>query len=95
MERGNAIIDQAAAAAGRGPRAIRRMLNIIPDKATVDDLLPFALRDGVSAFILPSDDPQTIQAWGEEVAPALREAVARERHAAATPSGRVVRGPKP
>ena len=48
----------------------------------------------MSAFILASDDPRAIQAWGEEAAPALREAVARERQAAGTPSGEVVRGPK-
>jgi hypothetical protein len=41
----------------------------------------------VSVFILASDDPRAIQAWGEQVAPALREAVARERQAAGTPSG--------
>jgi FAD/FMN-containing dehydrogenase len=70
------------------------MLNITPDKATVGDLLPLALRDGVSTFILASDDPRAIQAWGEEVAPALREAVARERQAAGIPSAEVVRGPK-
>jgi alkanesulfonate monooxygenase SsuD/methylene tetrahydromethanopterin reductase-like flavin-dependent oxidoreductase (luciferase family)/FAD/FMN-containing dehydrogenase len=94
LQRGNAIIDEAAAAAGRDPREIRRLLNIGPDQATVGDLLPFVLRDGVSAFILASDDPRAIQTWGEEVAPALREAVARERQAAGTPSGDVIRGPK-
>jgi alkanesulfonate monooxygenase SsuD/methylene tetrahydromethanopterin reductase-like flavin-dependent oxidoreductase (luciferase family)/FAD/FMN-containing dehydrogenase len=94
LERGNTIIDEAAATAGRDPREIRRMLNVTPEQATVDRLLPFTLRDGVSAFILASDDPRAIQAWGEEVAPALREAVARERQAAGTPSGEVVRGPK-
>ena len=94
LARGNAIIDEAAAAAGRDPREIRRLLNIPPEAAGVDDLLPFVLRDGVSAFILASDDPRAIQAWGEEVAPALREAVAREREAAGTESGDVVRGPK-
>src|SRR5580658_106390 len=94
LERGNAIIDQAAAGAGRDPREIRRLLNITTDQATVAALLPFALRDGVSAFILASDDPRAIQAWGEEVAPALREAVGRERQAAGTPTGEVVRGPK-
>ncbi|HEY2077355.1 MAG TPA: LLM class flavin-dependent oxidoreductase [Streptosporangiaceae bacterium] len=94
LARGNAIIDDAAGAAGRDPREIRRMLNITADKATVADLLPFALDDGVSVFILSSDDPGAIQAWGQEVAPGLREAVAGERHAAGTPSGQVVRGPK-
>jgi alkanesulfonate monooxygenase SsuD/methylene tetrahydromethanopterin reductase-like flavin-dependent oxidoreductase (luciferase family) len=95
LERGNAIIDEAAAAAGRDPREIRRLLNIPPEAAGVDNLLPLVLRDGVSAFILASDDPRAIQAWGEEVAPALREAVARERETAGTESGDVVRGPKP
>jgi alkanesulfonate monooxygenase SsuD/methylene tetrahydromethanopterin reductase-like flavin-dependent oxidoreductase (luciferase family) len=94
LEHGNAIIDEAAAAAGRDPREIRRLLNIPPDAARVDNLLPYVLRDGVSAFILASDDPRAIQAWGEEVAPALREAVARERETAGTDSGEVVRGPK-
>ena len=100
LERGNAIIDEAAAGAGRDPREIRRLLNIAPDKATVEDLLPFALRNGISAFILASDDPRAIQAWGEEVAPALREAVARERKAARLDfggeraAGEVVRSPK-
>jgi FAD/FMN-containing dehydrogenase len=94
LERGNAIIDNAAAAAGRDPREVRRLLNIAPDKATVADLLPLALKDGVSIFILSADDPRAIQAFGEEIAPALREAVARERQAAGTASGQVVRGPK-
>jgi FAD/FMN-containing dehydrogenase len=94
LERGNAIIDSAAVAAGRDPREVRRLLNITADKATVADLLPLALTEGVSVFILSSDDPGAIQVFGEEVAPALREAVARERQAARTPSGQVVRGPK-
>jgi FAD/FMN-containing dehydrogenase len=94
LERGNAIIDDAAAAAGRDPREVRRLLNITADMATVADLLPLAVKDGVSVFILTSDDPGTIRAFGEEVAPALREAVTRERQAAGTPSGQVVRGPK-
>jgi len=94
LERGNTIIDEAAAAAGRYPREIRRLLNIAPEHGGVDVLLPLVLRDGVSTFILASDDPQAIQAWGDEVAPALREAVASERQAAGTPSGQVVHGPK-
>ncbi|HEX6450415.1 MAG TPA: LLM class flavin-dependent oxidoreductase [Trebonia sp.] len=94
LARGNAIIDEAAAAAGRDPREVRRMVNIGPDKASVEDLLPLVLDDGISAFILSSDDPRAIQAWGEEVAPELREAVARERQAAGTATGEVVRGPK-
>jgi alkanesulfonate monooxygenase SsuD/methylene tetrahydromethanopterin reductase-like flavin-dependent oxidoreductase (luciferase family) len=89
LERGNAIIDEAAAAAGRDPREIRRLLNVGlgqdgaiegPPRQWVDNLLPFVLDHGVSTFILASDDPGSIEAWGGEVAPALREAVARDRH---------------
>jgi hypothetical protein len=41
-----------------------------------------------------ADDPRTIETYGKEVAPAIREAVARERRAAGIESGEVVRGPK-
>ncbi|KAB2345900.1 LLM class flavin-dependent oxidoreductase [Actinomadura rudentiformis] len=90
LERGNAIIDEAAAQAGRDPREIRRLLNIGPQDATLDTLVPLVIEQGISTFILATDDPGTIQAWGQEIAPALREAVAEERD---TPQA-VVRGPK-
>jgi alkanesulfonate monooxygenase SsuD/methylene tetrahydromethanopterin reductase-like flavin-dependent oxidoreductase (luciferase family) len=79
LARGNAIIDEAATLAGRDPRQIRRLLNVGPDIATVEGLLPIAIEDGVSAFILWADDAASIEAYGHDVAPALREAVARER----------------
>jgi alkanesulfonate monooxygenase SsuD/methylene tetrahydromethanopterin reductase-like flavin-dependent oxidoreductase (luciferase family) len=91
LQRGNRIIDEAAQAAGREPREIRRLLNVGlgadgvtdgPPEQWVHDLLPLALEDGVSVFILASDEPGAIQAWGAEVAPALREAVASERRVA-------------
>jgi alkanesulfonate monooxygenase SsuD/methylene tetrahydromethanopterin reductase-like flavin-dependent oxidoreductase (luciferase family)/FAD/FMN-containing dehydrogenase len=71
LQRGNATIDEAANAAGREPREIRRLLNISPEVATVEQLLPFVLEYGVSTFILASDDPQAITRWGD-VADALR-----------------------
>jgi len=87
---GNAIIDAAAREAGRDPREIRRLINIDgrfsaergvfldgPPEQWVDDLLPLALNDGVSTFILMSDDPAAIERFAGEVAPALREAVYR------------------
>jgi alkanesulfonate monooxygenase SsuD/methylene tetrahydromethanopterin reductase-like flavin-dependent oxidoreductase (luciferase family)/FAD/FMN-containing dehydrogenase len=77
LERGNRIIDEAARAAGRDPREIRRLLNV-PGDLTVEQLLPFALEHGVSTFISMADDPATIERWGGEVAPALRAAVAAE-----------------
>lgn len=103
LQRGNQIIDQAAVAAGRDPREIRRLLNVGPGQDAaltgppaqwVQHLLPFVLEDGVSAFIIAADDPRLIEVWGGEVAPALREAVARERRTAGTVTEDVVRGPK-
>src|SRR5215203_3653251 len=94
------VIDDAAAAAGRDPCQIRRLVNIhgsfSPDSHSflqgapdqwVEELLPFVLEHGVSTFILATDDPHAIQRWGGEVAPALRETVERERQEACTRSG--------
>src|SRR5215207_8009278 len=92
LERGNLVIDDAAVAAGRHPRQIRRLVNIHgsftsdshgflqgPPDQWVEELLPFVLEHGISTFILATDDPHAIQRWGGEVAPALRETVERER----------------
>ena len=89
---GNHIIDEAAMAAGRDPREIRRLVNIAgsfttthrgflqgPQEQWIEELLPLVLEKGFSAFILMDDEPRAIERWGGEVAPALREAVARER----------------
>ncbi|SFR67809.1 FAD/FMN-containing dehydrogenase [Agromyces sp. CF514] len=100
LERGNRTIDEAALAAGRDPREIRRLLNINgrftsgraggsggagrggafdgPAEQWVEQLLQLVLDEGIGTFILASDDPGTIVHFAEEVAPALREAVARE-----------------
>jgi FAD/FMN-containing dehydrogenase len=102
LQRGNQIIDEAAVGAGRDPREIRRLLNVLGQDAVlegrpeqwVQKLLPFVIEDGVSAFILAADDPRLIEVWGGEVAPALREAVTNERRAAGTVTGEVVRSPK-
>jgi len=37
LERGNAIIDQAAAETGRDPREVRRLLNITPGGGSAAD----------------------------------------------------------
>ncbi|WP_456844082.1 LLM class flavin-dependent oxidoreductase [Cellulomonas sp. P5_C6] len=98
---GNARIDDAAQDAGRDPREIRRLLNLGggsfegsgflqgPPERWVDDLLPLVLEDGISTFILAGDDPSVIARFGEEVAPALREAVAAARGASGTVAGSV------
>jgi alkanesulfonate monooxygenase SsuD/methylene tetrahydromethanopterin reductase-like flavin-dependent oxidoreductase (luciferase family) len=83
---GNAAIDAAARAAGRDPRAIRRLLNVFAEPGRTADqwlseLLPLALTEGVGTFILGSDDPDQLRRFAEEVIPELRAAVARERAA--------------
>jgi FAD/FMN-containing dehydrogenase len=107
LERGQQIIDEAAVAAGRDPREIRRLLNISgsfasqgqgflagPPEQWAQELLPLVVGSGVSTFILASDDPREIQTYAEEVAPRLRELVAAERRTAGTVDGEVVRSPK-
>jgi len=74
---GNAAIDEAAAAAGRDPREIRRLLNVVPP--TVDELTALALEDGIATFIMIGDDAEAIRVLAETVAPAVREQVATER----------------
>ncbi|MBZ9642306.1 LLM class flavin-dependent oxidoreductase [Streptomyces sp. PSKA30] len=100
MTESNKIIDDAALAAGRDPSDIRRLLNIInvgfsssrrgflqgPPQQWVEELLPLVLDHGFSAFFIGQDDPNVIRTFGEEVAPALRAAVARERGTAGTSS---------
>ncbi|WUD71092.1 LLM class flavin-dependent oxidoreductase [Streptomyces sp. NBC_00510] len=98
MEEANKTIDEAALAAGRDPGEIRRLLNVFrvdfspvrrghlqgPPSQWVEELLPLVLEHGFSGFFIGRDDPHVIRTFGEEVAPALREAVARERAAAGT-----------
>lgn len=87
----SAVIDEAARAAGRDPGEIRRLVNIGgrfgaagrgfldgPSAQWAEQLLPYVLEHGVGTLILSSDDPAAMQRFAEEVAPALREAVARE-----------------
>lgn len=77
----NKIIDEAAQAAGRDPAEIRRIVNITPD-LPVERLLSLVLDDGVDTFIVVSDDADVLERFAGEVAPELREAVARELPAA-------------
>ncbi|QAY59931.1 LLM class flavin-dependent oxidoreductase [Microbacterium protaetiae] len=80
---GNKRIDDAAAGVGRDPHEIRRLLNIGgPQGDTagwIEQLGRLSLDDGIGTFILATDAAGTIQAFGEEIAPAVREFVARER----------------
>jgi alkanesulfonate monooxygenase SsuD/methylene tetrahydromethanopterin reductase-like flavin-dependent oxidoreductase (luciferase family) len=88
----NEHIDAGAAAAGRDPKAVRRLLNVSgqfaatgrsllngPAEQWAEDLAGLTLEHGVSAFILATDDAATIERFAAEVAPATRELVAAER----------------
>ncbi|MFI2488479.1 LLM class flavin-dependent oxidoreductase [Promicromonospora kroppenstedtii] len=105
LARGNATIDEAAEEAGRSPSEIRRLLNLggsITDRSTgplqgpadqwVEELTLMALEDGVSGFIAMGDDPDQIRAFAQEVAPAVREAVAAERRSSGTTPAAARRG---
>lgn len=89
-------IDAAAAAAGRDPAAIRRVVNltgVITDGATsdqplegpveqwVETLVSWVLDLRMDAFVFWPPDPGTrqVERFAAEVAPAVREHVARER----------------
>ncbi|MDG4797621.1 LLM class flavin-dependent oxidoreductase [Micromonospora sp. WMMD1082] len=92
LARGNAIIDEAAAGAGRSPTEVRRLLNVNgrfaatgrgpldgPAEQWAEELADLALTEGISTFILGSDDPDDLRRFAAEVAPATRELVAAER----------------
>jgi alkanesulfonate monooxygenase SsuD/methylene tetrahydromethanopterin reductase-like flavin-dependent oxidoreductase (luciferase family) len=79
LSKGNAIIDDAALAAGRDPRDITRLLNIFAGQQTPDELAQLAVEDGVSIFILASDDPDVIERFAADTIPAVREHLTRAR----------------
>jgi len=95
-----AQIDDAAAAAGRDPAAIRRVYNMFGSirqrgtdgflqgtvKQWTDELTMLAVEHGIDSFVFgPADDPiRQVQVFAADVAPAVRDAVARHRHAPGT-----------
>lgn len=79
LPKGNAIIDDAAQAAGRDPRDITRLLNILPDQQTPEELAEMTIENGVSIFIVISDHPDVLARFAAETAPAIREHVTRAR----------------
>ncbi|HTX26642.1 MAG TPA: LLM class flavin-dependent oxidoreductase [Streptosporangiaceae bacterium] len=98
LAEGNAIIDDAAAQAGREPAAVRRLLNVGgrfaptasglldgPPGHWADQLAELAVTEGISTFILAADDPVTIETYAAEVAPAVRELVAAARSGSGRP----------
>lgn len=91
LTEGNALIDQAAVEAGREPGAVRRLLNVGEEFAMnpggAERLAELALTEGISTFILASDDPGTIREFAAEVAPGARESVAAARSGASGSGG--------
>jgi alkanesulfonate monooxygenase SsuD/methylene tetrahydromethanopterin reductase-like flavin-dependent oxidoreductase (luciferase family) len=97
-------IDAGAAEAGREPREIRHAYNVSgmigpegdglldgPVSKWVEELARFALELGMDTFIYwPSEDHvRQIELFANEVVPAVREAVARERAPKGERSGHV------
>jgi hypothetical protein len=93
-------LDAAADAAGRDPGEIRRVYNVMgsftgpgtgflrgPPRVWAEQLTELTLAQGVSGFLLgPGADPSgDLRRFAEEVAPAVREAVDRERAAPPAP----------
>ncbi|MET0297410.1 MAG: LLM class flavin-dependent oxidoreductase, partial [Microbacterium sp.] len=93
LAKGNAAIDDAAAGAGRDPREVRRLLNIgvlaSAPSEFAERLARLALEDGIGTFILAGDDPDLLRAFGEDIAPAVRDIVTRERGQRGTDAGPV------
>ncbi|WP_147916377.1 LLM class flavin-dependent oxidoreductase [Ruania zhangjianzhongii] len=78
LAEGNAVVDQAAADAGRSPADIRRLLNLgalLP----VQQIAELAIEDGVSVFTVDVSDRYSLEHVARETAPAVRELVAAER----------------
>jgi alkanesulfonate monooxygenase SsuD/methylene tetrahydromethanopterin reductase-like flavin-dependent oxidoreductase (luciferase family) len=83
---GNAIIDAAAAEAGRAPTSIRRIVNVggrfAPERGGyldgpvaqwVEELTALVVDDRVDTVILASDDADVLRRFAHEVLPAVRE----------------------
>lgn len=92
----NRIIDDAAEEVGRQTSDVRRLYNVAgsftgngflqgPPKVWVEQLTELALTEGVSGFVQMVETEDDLRRFAEEVAPAVREAVERER----------ARGPRP
>ncbi|WP_238016387.1 LLM class flavin-dependent oxidoreductase [Dactylosporangium sp. AC04546] len=97
----NARIDDAAVAAGRRPQDVLRLYNIAgtfagrgqeflqgPPKVWVEQLAELAVSEGVSGFVLMvrAGGDDDLRRFAVEVAPAVRDLVARERSGVSKPA---------
>jgi alkanesulfonate monooxygenase SsuD/methylene tetrahydromethanopterin reductase-like flavin-dependent oxidoreductase (luciferase family) len=86
-------LDAGAAEAGRDPGAIRRVLNVGgvitggasegmlrgPVAQWTEELTTLVVDEGFDTFVLWADGPGQLERFAEEVVPAVRQQVARER----------------
>lgn len=83
LDAAHAKIDEAALAAGRDPAAINRIYNVWGDRSTdelVDTLTRVTLDHGINAYVFGAAPREAdIRRITDEIAPAVREAVATER----------------
>jgi alkanesulfonate monooxygenase SsuD/methylene tetrahydromethanopterin reductase-like flavin-dependent oxidoreductase (luciferase family) len=94
----NRVIDEAAQDAGRDPSSVRRLYNVFGSfragrgrggalSGTAGDwaeqLAALTLEDGMSTFIVGSDDPDDVRRFAEEVAPRVRDLVDEARRSGA------------
>jgi hypothetical protein len=76
---GNRRIDEAAVAAGRDPRSIRRVLNVGTD-LSVEKFTSLTVEVGMDTFLVGGgEDPDAFRWFASDVIPAVREAVAGAR----------------
>jgi len=73
---GNRRIDEAATAAGRDPRSIRRVLNA--GSLDAETLVALVVDYGMDTFLV-TDDPDEMRTFAAEVAPRVREEVETRR----------------
>jgi alkanesulfonate monooxygenase SsuD/methylene tetrahydromethanopterin reductase-like flavin-dependent oxidoreductase (luciferase family) len=86
-------LEEGAAEAGRDPGEVRRILNVggvISDGASegvlrgpvdqwTEELTSLVVEDGFDTFVLWAEEPGQLARFAEEVVPAVRQQVARER----------------
>ena len=73
---GNRRIDEAATAAGRDPRTIRRVLNA--GQLEEDELVRLAVDYGIDTFLV-TDDPDEIRRYAGDIVPRVKERVESRR----------------
>ena len=73
---GNRRIDEAATAAGRDPRTIRRVLNA--GQLEEDELVRLAVDYGIDTFLV-TDDPDEMRRYAGDIVPRVKERVESRR----------------